>query len=307
MWPQNQSRQASAFLDASPEPLISPYEDPDLPWSSYLMVVIVCSAVANFEARQTIRETWASQQEQTNSRVIFLLGHEKDPGKYTTELQEESVAHGDILQERFVDTYANLTLKSVFLLDWVSSRADNLRYVLKTDDDMFVNLKTLQIIADGIKPAANKNMVLMGSLICGATPIRDSSNKWYSPNFMYAGSQYPNYLSGTAYFMSSEVATKLLEATEKVPLFHLEDIYVTGMVSKVAGIRPMDYIGFSYLRTRLDPCIYSQIVSSHHLTGPELKKIWKKLNGGSFEKIKGCRRLRGRRLRNYGPGKCKWK
>ena len=36
-----------------------------------------------------------------------------------------------------------------------------------------------------------------GSVICGAKPIRDPYNKWYSPKYMYEGKVYPMYLSGT--------------------------------------------------------------------------------------------------------------
>jgi beta-1,3-galactosyltransferase 1 len=47
-----------------------------------------------------------------------------------------------------------------------------------------------------------KPNLLMGSLICGAVPIRDPHNKWYCPDYMFSRKIYPNYLSGTAYLMS---------------------------------------------------------------------------------------------------------
>ena len=34
-------------------------------------------------------------------------------------------------------------------------------------------------------------------MICGAKPIRDPHNKWYSPQYMFQGKVYPMYLSGT--------------------------------------------------------------------------------------------------------------
>lgn len=41
-------------------------------------------------------------------------------------------------------------------------------------------------------------------------------------------SRYPNYLSGTAYVMSKSTALTLYEASLQTPIFHMEDIYLTG-------------------------------------------------------------------------------
>ena len=77
-----------------------------------------------------------------------------------------------------------------------------------------------------------KPNLLVGSLICGAVPIRDPHNKWYCPDYMFDRKVYPNYLSGTAYLMSRSTAMTVFEASLQVPLFHLEDIYVTGILAE---------------------------------------------------------------------------
>ncbi len=77
-----------------------------------------------------------------------------------------------------------------------------------------------------------KPNLLVGSLICGAVPIRDPHNKWYCPDYMFNRKVYPNYLSGTAYLMSRSTALTLFEASIQIPLFHLEDIYVTGILAE---------------------------------------------------------------------------
>lgn len=46
--------------------------------------------------------------------------------------------------------------------------------------------------------------------------------------YMYSGNIYPNYLSGTGYVMSMDVAIKLYNASLTTPVFHLEDVYLTG-------------------------------------------------------------------------------
>ena len=79
---------------------------------------------------------------------------------------------------------------------------DNVPYVLKTDDDVFVNVRNLlKFVVDNRKPN-----LLIGTLQCGAVPIRDPHNKWYAPKYMIEAGVYPNYLSGTAYLMSRSMA-----------------------------------------------------------------------------------------------------
>ena len=86
---------------------------------------------------------------------------------------------------------------------------------------------------DFFQVVANKKPnLLVGSLICGAVPIRDPHNKWYCPDYMFSRKVYPNYLSGTAYLMSRSTALSLFEAASKVAIFHLEDIYVTGILAE---------------------------------------------------------------------------
>ena len=75
-------------------------------------------------------------------------------------------------------------------------------YVLKTDDDVYVNVRNLlKFVVENRKPN-----LLVGTLQCGAVPIRDPHNKWYAPRYMIGAAVYPNYLSGTAYLMSRSMA-----------------------------------------------------------------------------------------------------
>lgn len=61
------------------------------------------------------------------------------------------------------------------ILKWVTTNCEEVKFIMKTDDDMFVNIillmKTLQA-------RTQSKGVLLGSLICNARPISDSKNKW---------------------------------------------------------------------------------------------------------------------------------
>ena len=91
--------------------------------------------MSNFQERQTIRDSWASEAAIfSQTKVIFLLG---TMGNLTNDLQSnvthESDIHNDILQEDFIDSYANLTVKSLMLLKWFNKSCKYVSYVLKTE------------------------------------------------------------------------------------------------------------------------------------------------------------------------------
>lgn len=91
-------------------------------------------------------------------------------------INEENSTHRDIVQESFVDTYFNLTLKTASMLQMATTRCmHTVKFFMKIDDDMFLHTTFLiQTLA-----TLNKsNNVLLGHLICGAKPVKDINNKW---------------------------------------------------------------------------------------------------------------------------------
>ncbi|NXT45241.1 B3GT4 galactosyltransferase, partial [Pelecanoides urinatrix] len=58
-------------------------------------------------------------------------------------LRAEASRHGDLLQGDFADAYANLTRKTLLLLRWATTRCPAVPFLLKADDDVFVNLPAL--------------------------------------------------------------------------------------------------------------------------------------------------------------------
>lgn len=316
VWPSNQTR--STRLLVRPDQvttLIQPQvcsQGTDLPY----LLVIVCSGVNNTAARNAIRGSWARDEATLkNVRVVFLLGHLQNDTQQENIL-EESLQHGDIIQEGFLDTYANLTVKSLMLLKWFSqncdtssssssssslssSKARSVEYVMKTDDDMYINLpKLYELVRANKKPN-----LLLGSLICNAVPIKDPHNKWFVPHYMFSEKKFPNYLSGTGYLMHRTTVSKLFTAALDIPVFHLEDIYVTGILARKVGIRPADNIGFSFARRKFNSCLFKQTITTHQIKHNEMLAIYTKLQSTQSS---SCPVIKAKLLRDYGPVKCKW-
>ncbi|KAJ8706957.1 hypothetical protein PYW08_011091 [Mythimna loreyi] len=192
-------------------------------------------------------------------KVVFLLGMpaQDNDSFIQNKIDEESEKYGDIIQEGFVDSYNNLTLKSIMMLKWITNNCkDSVRYLMKTDDDMYINMPHLM---ENLKNRSHefdtknkgnnaKEYMLIGDLICGARPVLDANNKWYSPKYMYGGHVYPKYLSGTAYALSEPAARAIYAAALRTNYFHLEDVYITGFCAGRAHPRiiPRDDSSFTY-------------------------------------------------------------
>lgn len=240
------------------------------------LLVIICSSVENVEARNAIRQTWMSDPRHT-IRMAFLLGQTFNSSRQNDVLAESDL-HNDIIQEGFFDSYLNLTLKSVMLLKWVSTYCPQVTFVLKTDDDMFVNVPAL--VQHLSQPAVrDRKDLIVGSLFCHAVPIKDHHSKWYSPQFMFNGKEYPDYVSGTGYVISGALIRTLFDNAMHVPLFHLEDVFITGMVAHRSNVTPENFHLFSYLKQPLNnTCVYRAVFTSHGLKPFEIKSVWSRVN-----------------------------
>ena len=53
--------------------------------------------------------------------IVFVVGRIEEDDNTQSRIVEENLAFGDILQEDFVDSYNNLTLKSLFTLKYFNS------------------------------------------------------------------------------------------------------------------------------------------------------------------------------------------
>lgn len=47
---------------------------------------------------------------------------------------------GDIIIADMKDSYKNLTLKVLYMVEWASTYCSNARFFMKTDDDVFLNV-----------------------------------------------------------------------------------------------------------------------------------------------------------------------
>ncbi|KAG0711711.1 Beta-1,3-galactosyltransferase 5 [Chionoecetes opilio] len=117
-----------------------------------------------------------------------------------------------------------------------------------------------------------ESYVLGGYLYKGIKPDRSDSSKWQLSKAAYPSDELPNYLSGTAYLLSANIVTHLLNAARHTPLIRLEDVYLTGLVARELKLRATHIDGFERFRPRFEgPCVYRNLLTAHGFAPGELR------------------------------------
>ncbi|KAL3205349.1 hypothetical protein MRX96_011245 [Rhipicephalus microplus] len=113
---------------------------------------MIASAPFNTRRRNAIRSTWGRPSTEQARRFtqgkssttivpMFLVG-ECEEHSQSRLIREEAREFGDMLVGTYLDTYRNLTLKTIHGFLWVTDHLSP-SFVLKTDDDCFVNVDVL--------------------------------------------------------------------------------------------------------------------------------------------------------------------
>lgn len=266
-----------------------------------LLLMAIKTQTANFEKREAIRETWGRSGNiktlggrQRLVRRVFLLGKSEDL-HIEEKLHLESEKYGDIIQWDFMDTFFNLTLKDLLFWEWFSSRCPHARFIFKGDDDVFVRTPAVldYLLAEeadrgslnGSRQANKMEMFVVGDVINNAAPIRSNRTKYYIPESFYKG-LYPSYLGGGGVLYSGSLAHRLLEVSQRVHLFPIDDVYV-GMCLRRLGVYPINHPAFLTFDFPKDepkePCANHTILLVHKRSPAEMFQLWNETSAPSPE------------------------
>ncbi|XP_076435317.1 beta-1,3-galactosyltransferase 1-like [Babylonia areolata] len=239
------------------------------------MLMLITSSLDGFPRRQAIRDTWASVTKNNSAHVrhVFLLGTD-GAGRVSEEVKAESARFKDVMVSDFVDTYGNLTFKTIAGLRYLVQHCGEAKYFLKTDQDMYVFVERLLELAN--KKDATLQTSIGGSCFQVGKPWRDPKTKYYASVQSYPQSTYPGFCSGTGYISSMKVARKILETSPNIPFFHLEDVYLA-LVMRHVGYRLTRYSGFAEGAGVCAPRggVWARAVLTIHEVSPEkMREFW---------------------------------
>ncbi|XP_008545396.1 beta-1,3-galactosyltransferase 5 [Microplitis demolitor] len=240
------------------------------------LVIVVTSAPSHIEARTAIRQTWGHFGQRTDVSIVFILGTTKD-NKLEKLIKYEEKIYADIIRGRFIDSYNNLTLKTISTLEWKNKFCSDAKFLLKTDDDMFINVPRLLSF---IKQHEKETNVIYGRLAKNWKPIRNKKSKYYVSLEQFKQKLFPDFTTGPAYLLSKDVIHKLYEAALDQTYLKLEDVFTTGIVAHKIGIRRIHVSEFLNKKISYNPCNVQRGISIHMVKYGEQFDLWKKLLDG---------------------------
>ncbi|KAM8841751.1 beta-1,3-galactosyltransferase 2-like [Synchiropus picturatus] len=240
------------------------------------LVMMVPVAPANVAARDAIRQTWGREKQVQGKTVLtlFVLGK----SHMQEALHRELAHHHDLIQSDFVDSYLNLTIKTMVIMEWLATRCPEAEYAMKVDSDMFININNLVIMLK--TPNIPKTNYLTGRLMWNRPVIRSRQSKWYVPVEMYPESTYPTYTLGMGYVFSNDLPGKLVEICKTIKPFNIEDAYI-GLCMKTLGLTitsPPDPWQFQDYNYKYNRCQYSKVITYILTSSAELIRYWTDLN-----------------------------
>lgn len=247
------------------------------------MISLIHSHVNNYLRRKTMRETWLSMRNVRLSELfpdildehqdyelqfthLFVLGNDRARPQAIESIKNESRLFNDILMIDIEENYKNLLYKHLALVNWVilhfrksefeillkaciqikvSENCQDVSYVLKMDDDVLVNIKSLtrHLIEKGsLKPQSKK--FLYCNINMQSLPVRRNTSKWFVHPNTYPFEWYPKYCEGFAYITNLNTVRFMSEQSQRIPRFWIDDVYFTGLLFHgIDDVKWIDYKG----------------------------------------------------------------
>lgn len=255
----------------------------NLDYMPKVLVILVHSAPNNFYKRRVIRETWGRKD--PRGFTFFLIG-----AVNSTNLQEkiilENNEHKDIVQGNFQDSYRNMTYKHMMAFKWFVYNCPNAKYLLKTDDDIFVNSPLIYRYLESPPmkyEQFHQNRLLFCSEIKRAKVKRTFRSKWRVSYDEFLDSYFPSHCPGFSILYSADIVFQLYLQAQNLPYFWIDDVHITGNVASKLNI-PIASTGNFFLSDKQQQDMLSGLLNPNerpfffarpNLSEADIRNLWK--------------------------------
>ena len=243
----------------------------------YFLLILVSSAPANFERRKLVRQIWGTDTNLTAARfkTYFLLGQTRNQTQ-SDLLKNENSIHGDMIRGDYYEHYWNQSLKIQMAFEW-AARYCSFSFLLKTDDDVFVNTRRLIDVLQ-LKSTPKKGLY-MGK-VNHNPKVQRGRGKWRVSYIEYGDEHYPDFCSGGGFVMSYDVIECLVPLFDVIEPYRIDDVYI-GMLANKTGVTPVDHGGFVMPHRNYDDCnVVLNTLVQHQALGDCLVTLFRVHNKG---------------------------
>ncbi|KAH8377847.1 hypothetical protein KR093_007474 [Drosophila rubida] len=213
-----------------------------------------------------IRQTWGHYAARRDIGIAFVLGRGLNKTQ-NKAISWENYLYGDLIRGNYIDTYYNLTLKTMSILEWANQHCYRAKYLLKTDDDVFINVpKLFHFVEEQLQ--GNVKRTIFGRLAKRWPPVRNKKSKYFVSYKQYRG-VYPTFVTGPAYLMTIDIVHALYVRALTTIYLNLEDVFITGIVAESLGIKRVQIGEFVNRRIKLTPQNIHKSISIHMISWSE--------------------------------------
>ncbi|CAH1183752.1 unnamed protein product [Phaedon cochleariae] len=283
----------------------SKFKNPDL-------IILILSAPENLKKRNIVRDTWlklayheGNENNHFQYKHYFVIGNLGQYARQLHELKLEQSKFKDILILPIDDSYKKLTEKVKQSFQWLSEQSEyglGFKYVLKCDDDSFVNLGKLiselmhidrilisndgsvPKIQDGLQeyisyniqindPANISHLNLYWGYFSGNARIQ-TKGKWKEINWI-ASDHYLPYALGGGYVLSKNLVVLIGKTCEHLRSFKSEDVSVGMWLAPINNIVRVHDIRFD-TEWISRGCKNTNLIT-HNVSPAEMNKLFKNL------------------------------
>ncbi|KAK5639684.1 hypothetical protein RI129_012176 [Pyrocoelia pectoralis] len=239
------------------------------------LVIVIPTSASRESARMAIRQTWGRYTARADVSIFFLFGITSSK-HFQKIIDKERYMYRDILQAKFIDTYSNLTLKSIAMLKWVKDYCVEAKYLLKSDDDVFINVPRLLKFISNNK---SKERAIYGRINKNSKPIRYKQAKHYISHEEYKPRAFPAYANGPAYLIPGHLVEELYYSSLNHKIIRLEDVFLTGIVALHLRIQRIHVDDFRDT-VKTIPCFVQTSICIHGVTESKQFDYWKEIFHG---------------------------
>ena len=175
-------------------------------------------------------------------KTVFLVGRSSDP-KTNYLVTREAAIHKDIVMGKFNDTFRNLYKKMILSISWPLEEKCSASYILKTDEDCFVNIRNLLNLLDRYHVTNGTQPIYVGRRQDDMPVIRDIEDRYYVSEKEFSEPYFYPYVSGGGYVFSGNLLPLLVNVSKTAPLFPNEDALLGSLMHRI-GVEPIDHVKF---------------------------------------------------------------